>query len=751
MCLAIALLCAAGLTGPALAASPLLLAVRINGAAVGDFVPLLREGDRWFAQAEALARWRIAPAGPARRVDGMDWWALPGMPRLDATTQTLLLDLPASAFDLQRVDLRPARPAAVEAPLTPGLALDYDFNLEAGEGRPQAAALLDFGAFGLARLPGTLRHRMVLRTLPDAGRALRLDTRWRIEQPAQLRAWTFGDTFTCNGDFAGTARFAGVQLATDFGLRPDLVTFPLPALGGSASVPSAVDLLVDGRTVGATQVGSGPFALDNPPLAAGAGEVTVVQQDVLGRARQISVPYYVSPRLLKPGLSDTCLEAGRLRRDYGVRSNDYGGTFSAAGIRRGLTSVLTLAGRVEAGEVSGMQVGMNWLAGRLGVFTLQTAASTGDAGGGSRQALRFERQTRAFSLSAGIETASAGYRRLGGEALPDKRSSLFVGLPVGGANLTLAGIWQDSRTTGPSTRIASASLSMRVASGWFGQFTIQQQDGETTAFAVFTRAFGERRHMALSAQNRHGETLATLQAQSSEPLSGGPGWHVLASAGAHARQVAGMSWLGNAGRFALEAAHESAGDAYALRAGGRGGLVWADGALTVTRGLGEGAIARVSLPGMAHVPILYQHRVVTTTDANGEAWVTGLLPYENNVIALDPRALPIAVRLDREAVVVRPPARTAVTLGFPLTAQRAALVRIVDSAGVPIPLGARARTADGRRLPFGRNGEVYVDRPAAHNRLQVEWPRGQCAIEFEFPPGDDPQPRLGPFVCESLI
>lgn len=99
------------------------------------------------------------------------------------------------------------------------------------------------------------------------------------------------------------------------------------------------------------------------------------------------------------------------------------------------------------------------------MFTLQTAASTGDAGGGSRQALRFERQTRAFSLSAGIETASAGYRRLGGEALPDKRSSLFVGLPVGGANLTLAGIWQDSRTTGPSTRIASASLSMRVASG----------------------------------------------------------------------------------------------------------------------------------------------------------------------------------------------------------------------------------------------------------------------------------------------
>ncbi|MGY3695904.1 hypothetical protein ACVIGA_005984 [Bradyrhizobium sp. USDA 3240] len=36
-------------------------------------------------------------------------------------------------------------------------------------------------------------------------------------------------------------RLGGVQMQTNFALRPDLVTLPIPALSGSAAVPSTLD------------------------------------------------------------------------------------------------------------------------------------------------------------------------------------------------------------------------------------------------------------------------------------------------------------------------------------------------------------------------------------------------------------------------------------------------------------------------------------------------------------------------------
>jgi len=40
-------------------------------------------------------------------------------------------------------------------------------------------------------------------------------------------------------------RLGGAQIATDFSLRPDLVTFPVPIVAGSVAVPSNVDVLVN--------------------------------------------------------------------------------------------------------------------------------------------------------------------------------------------------------------------------------------------------------------------------------------------------------------------------------------------------------------------------------------------------------------------------------------------------------------------------------------------------------------------------
>jgi outer membrane usher protein len=42
-------------------------------------------------------------------------------------------------------------------------------------------------------------------------------------------------------------RLAGVQIRSDFSMRPDLVTFPLPSISGAAAVHSVVDVLTNGN------------------------------------------------------------------------------------------------------------------------------------------------------------------------------------------------------------------------------------------------------------------------------------------------------------------------------------------------------------------------------------------------------------------------------------------------------------------------------------------------------------------------
>ena len=133
-----------------------------------------------------------------------------------------------------------------------------------------------------------------------------------------------GDTIATGGALAPPVRMAGIQYATNFGTDPAFVTFPLPTIGGLARQDSVVDVFIDNVQREARSVPPGPFALESLPVVTGAGEVQLRVTDLLGREQLITQSYYVSSRLLKPGLHDFGYELGALRRDYGRESFDYG-------------------------------------------------------------------------------------------------------------------------------------------------------------------------------------------------------------------------------------------------------------------------------------------------------------------------------------------------------------------------------------------------------------------------------------------
>lgn len=226
-----------------------------------------------------------------------------------------------------------------------GLVFSYDLYGETGRGR-------HVGLYSEQRVfhgQGVLSNSGVATWSEAQDRYVRLDTAWTYTDAATLSSVQLGDAISGALNWSRAVRLGGLQYRRNFTVRPDLVTYPVPLLGASAAVPSAVDLYVNNVRQFSGEVPSGPFVLNNTPAVNGAGQAVIVVRDALGRDISTTIPLYIDTRLLAAGLTDFSVEAGFLREDYGLRSAGYGRQpAGSASVRHGLSETLTLEGHAEA-------------------------------------------------------------------------------------------------------------------------------------------------------------------------------------------------------------------------------------------------------------------------------------------------------------------------------------------------------------------------------------------------------------------
>src|SRR5205085_4374758 len=95
---------------------------------------------------------------------------------------------------------------------------------------------------------------------------VRLDSTYVYSDFERDRRYRLGDGVSGGLAWTRPVRFGGAQVSHDFSMRPDLVTFPVPLLEGSAAVPATVDVLVNGGRVMSSQVAQGPFQVSQLPV-----------------------------------------------------------------------------------------------------------------------------------------------------------------------------------------------------------------------------------------------------------------------------------------------------------------------------------------------------------------------------------------------------------------------------------------------------------------------------------------------------
>ena len=409
---------------PAVAAERLLvLELVLNGVATGKIGEFHETDGTLSASAAELAELGfVVPEALARGGGPVPLAALPGVQiALDRAGQRLLVTAAAAALRPTEIGEAGAAPLVPVSPAGTGAVLNYDIlGTEAGHAS-SAGASFDarlFSPYGV--LSATALGTAAYTVQPGLRR---LDTTYLYSDPDTLQRWRVGDVVSGGLSWTRPVRLGGGQVASDFSLQPNLVTYPLPVVTSSAAVPSTVDVLVNGIRQFSQPVQPGPFQIRSLPVVTGAGEVAVSVQDQLGRQTLVTLPFYVAPEMLTPGLASYSVEAGLVRQSYGLPGDAYAGGAGAASLRYGLTAWLTAEAHTEL--AANLQMGGPGVAvrlGTLGVLSLAAAASNSRGTGttataapdkpevGGLGSIGFSRRSGGLSLSLAAATATAGFR-----------------------------------------------------------------------------------------------------------------------------------------------------------------------------------------------------------------------------------------------------------------------------------------------------------------------------------------------------
>jgi len=743
---------------------PLMLAVTLNRMPRPDLLPFVLRSGRLYATPATLRAIGFTQVASTAAPLPLD--AIPGVQvRYEGAAQRVAIDAPLSqlALDTARIG-RPLDVVTVAADSSPGALLNYDlYGSRASDGR-QLGAATELRVFGVG--PGVWSTTALTRAVQardPQGRpqrlheALRLDTRWDVAFPDAAVTFTLGDTIGGFLEWTRPVRLGGVRIGRDFALQPYRIVTPTPAFLGEVSVPSTVELYVDGLRQYQGQVPTGPFELTTVPGISGAGNARVVITDGLGRTRTLEFPFYATQRLLAAGLSDWSISAGRVREDYGVRSASYYPDLVGTGsLRLGVSDRLTLELHAEGGAGLGTGgAGAAWLMGMAGVANASHVYSRFDGLAGSQTALGYSWQPGRLNLAFDRRTTRGDYRDIASlyGPLPPRRSArgLLGWSDSRAGNFSLSYLRLDRAEPGIApARYAGAFWSRSFRQGWSASISVNQNlddRADRTAYVGVLVPLGRDRQLSVAAQRYAGGEDLLVDVARPVPGDGGTGWRVQARAGGQAGGLAEAGWLHAHGR--LLAGARQAGDQRQVYAQADGALVWMGGGLFASRRIDD-AFAVVATDGLADVPVRLENREVGRTGPDGRLLVTPLRAWQENRVGIDPMHLPPNIRIDQVAQRTTPSDRAGSTVRFRLRRVRAALLVLHDHAGMPLPVGAEvigAPDAGGGAI-VGHGGETYLEGLVDDdNRIRVRHGADTCLATFRLPPASATIPRIGPLPC----
>jgi outer membrane usher protein len=768
-------------------ACPLQLEVFINQAPthlIGAFD--LIQGRKIAAKRAELEEIGLKPRGYASPDQTIVLDELVGLSyRYDEATQQIYITVTDELRMRRELNASSPRKEQLAARTDYGAVLNYDLYAAttSGQWAPGSfvynggSATLDgriFTPFGTLSQTGILRNSFASRF-----DALRLDTTWAYSDQETMTTYRAGDEISGALAWTRPIRIGGLQAQRNFGLRPDLVTLPLPSAMGSAAVPSTVDVFVNNVRTSSQDIESGPYRINNVPAVTGAGTARVVLRDASGRETVTNLPFYVSPKLLAPGLFDYSLEAGMPRLSYGTTNDTYSQKFVVSGTGRwGIWDWLTVEGHAEAGAgLMNLGAGAAMRTGSFGVASAALAASHYSGALGWQSYLGYETAFRGITLQVSSQRTFGAYddlasvsARLFRPILPDPQF-LLAGTGLTGPLLAPivplgpipGSLWFSARTPRALDRV-SIGLPLPFDLSSLSVSFIHMEDARgklsnilstswsrglpfgATIFATAYADISERRNCGILAgfsiplgggalgtsavsRDRNGLNVTTDAVKPLGQQPGSFGWRLHDSEGAIPDRGGAAAYRSSFARTEVGVRQVDRGARATAEV--EGAVVTMGNGVFLANRIDDGfAVIDTGVPG---VEVFHENRSVGFTDASGHALVTGLRSYQKNKIAIDTRNLPVDAEIAITQDIVAPADRSGVRVNFAVrTDTKSAILVVTGPDGKPLPPGTSGKIDGGEDFVIGYDGRAFVKGLAPQNTLTATLADRECRAVFDY-------------------
>jgi outer membrane usher protein len=729
---ATALILALVATGNAHAAA-VFAAATVNGYAPGVVLEFDQEGDHFTADATALDAIGLIVPADIKRVDIA---TLPGVTFVfHADTQTIAITAGENALKPHHLGggfpSTPPDEASLGALLNYGIAATWD-----SRGATDISGDLEFRAFAA---PGVFESRWY----GGSSSFRRLDTALIHDNVEDLRTWSAGDFVASSMTWSRPVRAAGLSIATNFAIRPELITQPMPWLAGAVSVPSTVDLYLNGIHAMNQPVPPGPFTVNQAPIINGEGLVSLAVTDALGRQTVQSFDFYASDELLAPGLTASAFEAGWLREGYGQDYDRYTKPFAQMLLRRGLTDVLTIEGRAAL-TADTQEFGAGIVA-KLGSIAV-AALSLDDSGFGKGEQLRasLERQTDRYFIRTTITQSFGRFRDVASEA-GDGNLERSIGASAGfnsdalgsfGLNYTEENYERSNRFG-----IVSASWSRPVASEWRAV-----EGSRASGFMVGLSISPSNGLLVQAGVNESGGHIGAFANASQWADHGlGFGWSAQAQTAPDPAGQATVRYTSPYGEAGLGVSSGPVGtnaSAYAT-----GSIAWLAGGTPHMARQTSSSFAEIDT-GAPGVGITLENRAIGETGPDGRLFVPELAPYSPAHIAIDARSVPLDQEITTPGAIIRPPRDAGVVLRLNIRPNVAAAVHFVIADGTDAALNTPVSVNGADEGAVGYDGVAWLTGLLPENVIQLGQGGGTCTARLAFDPAKNrPGITLGPVFC----
>lgn len=715
----------------------------VNGLDYNTDATTFVEGEKRYIECEALTNIGIQTGKLQRHLLEKDFCLLnqPGITfQDDYSAQAIKINFPVEYFGETHQELEVEAPEKASFGGFVNYSLLYDKDDEEQD-------FNTFAEVGIFKDYWLLKNAFLYRKEPEEyeQRILRVSSTLDVEFPEKYLRLTLGDTTSPYNALNNSFRFGGLSFGTNYTDRPDFVYWNAPSLNGSASLPSTVDLYINGVRLYRDAITPGNYNLPAGAIFNQAGDAQIVVEDILGNRTVQSFPVYINSRLLKPKLTEYNISLGELRYNYDYVDDDYRDFFTKVFYRRGITSSTTLGADLLYSEKTA-NFDFLWTQGFSKYFLLDTVFSVSkakeDDDQGYAASLTLNRTFTNWSYGFNSRYFTEEYQYLSNELYNSniKTSNVFN---FNMFNLKLVDsigvsyIYQNYYETGGFENNSRKIFDIRATKfltkdlySDFGYFKDFGEDGDQGFNIAFTYNWGEKGQVYLDHDTDDNQTSLSYSSRTVAQN----GFDYVLGVNRTEDEVnynAYGLWKTSVGN--LQVSHDEYEDRRNSQVMFEGALIWLGNKIALTK-YAYNAFALVKVDDHPDLDIYRSAMLAGSTNDKGYIFVHNIIPYIHYDISFDQNQLAMDETFEKSSKELIALDQRGYKLDFPVYKTKRIAVRIKDTQQNNLILGSEVLVEGLSTEPSFVDSQgivyLYLFKAGTYN-LKVKTQGGrQCQVQF---------------------